>query len=304
MADNISIIIPTLNAGDLIKSLTTALRLQSVVCEIIVLDSSSDDGTAEIAGNEGAKVITIDRSSFDHGGTRNLGVEKASGDIVIFLTQDVYPADSGLVQNLIRPLRHPDVPLSYGKQAAWKEANPLEKFARHFNYPERAFVRSKEDIRPLGIRAFFCSNACSAVRRREFEVVGGFPERIIMNEDMVLASKMLRSGYRIAYEPSAMVYHSHSYSLADQFRRYFDIGAALKQSGLAAGVDGAEGEGLRYLREQAAYLAREKKWGWIPYALAEGIVKYSGFRLGFLENIMPDYLKVRLSMNAGFWRRF
>ena len=303
MADIPSIIIPSCNAGRQFAGLLESLRGQTTRCEIIVIDSSSSDDTVAIAGDHGARTIVIDRKDFDHGGTRNLGVRISSGDPLIFLTQDVLPIDERVIEKLLGPLQSPDVTLCYGRQTARPGVNPVERFARSFNYPEGAFVRRMEDIRPLGVRAFFCSNVCSAARRPEFEAVGGFPEGIIMNEDMVLAAKMLRAGYGVAYEPRAMVYHSHNYSLGDQFKRYFDIGVALKQSGLAAGVKGAEGEGLRYLREQTAYLAKEREWGWIFYAFAESLVKYSGFRLGFLENLIPHHLKVLLSMNAGFWAR-
>ena len=280
-----------------------ALRCQTVPCEIIVIDSSSSDETAEVARAHRAKIIVIDRKNFDHGGTRNLGVRSSAGNPIIFMTQDVMPADERVVENLVESLELRDVALCYGRQKARPDANPVETFARRFNYPEQGFVRSQDDTASFGLRTFFCSNVCSAVKRREFEAVGGFPERIIMNEDMLLAAKMLRAGYKVVYEPSAVVYHSHNYSLLEQFKRYFDIGAVLKQSGLAAAAGRAEGEGMRYLREQMAYLVREKEWLWLPYALAQALVKYSGFRLGFLENLMPRHLKVYLSMNAGFWVR-
>lgn len=302
MADSPSIIIPTWNAGGQFSELLGALIGQTVPCEIIVIDSSSSDDTAEVARAYGARIILIDGKDFDHGGTRNLGVRSSAGDPIIFMTQDVMPVDEKVVENLIGALELPGVALCYGRQEARPDANPVEMFARRFNYPEKGFVRSEDDTASFGLRTFFCSNVCSAVKRREFESVGGFPEGIIMNEDMLLAARMLGAGYRVAYEPSAVVYHSHNYSLWQQFKRYFDIGSVLKRSGLAAAAGRAEGEGMRYLREQMAYLVREKEWLWVPYAFAQALAKYSGFRLGFLEKMMPDALKVRLSMHAGVRR--
>jgi rhamnosyltransferase len=298
-----SIIIPTYNAGDQIRALLLALKSQTIACEIIVVDSSSTDGTAEKAKQGGARVIRIEKADFDHGATRNRAVRSAGGEILLFLTQDAFPVNEHLVANLTGPLRHRDIPLSYGRQTAGPGAGPLEIFARRFNYPEEATVKAADDEVRLGIKTFFCSNVCSAVRRLEFEEVGGFPEKIIMNEDMALAAKIIRAGYRVAYEPSAVVRHFHDYSLAQQFRRYFDIGVALNQAGLGTGANRAEGQGLKYLQKQTIYLLREKEWLWIPYGFVEALVKYCAFRLGLREKRLPDRLKVRLSMHQDFWRR-
>jgi len=61
----------------------------------VILDSSSSDATPDLARAAGAEVVTIPRAEFDHGGTRQLAVDRI-GDVpvVLFLTQDAIPADS------------------------------------------------------------------------------------------------------------------------------------------------------------------------------------------------------------------
>src|SRR5208283_3221172 len=88
----VSVIILTLNAGEKLRSLLEALLTQTVPLELMVVDSSSTDNTLSIAEAYGAKVATLQRSDFGHGSTRNLGFLQTSGDIVVFLTQDVIPA--------------------------------------------------------------------------------------------------------------------------------------------------------------------------------------------------------------------
>jgi GT2 family glycosyltransferase len=303
VADIISIIIPTWNAGKRFPELLEALKLQTVSCEITVVDSSSSDGTEVVAKAHGAKTILIDKKDFDHGGTRNLGVRSSAGDYLIFMTQDVLPANERVVENLLRPLQDPDVALCYGRQVAREDAAPLERFARAFNYPEKAEVKGRDHIRSMGIKTFFFSDACSAARRKEFEEFGGFPEKTIMNEDMLLASKMILTGYKVAYEPSAVVYHSHHYSLNEQFGRYFDIGVALGRNRWMLDLVPPAGEGMRFLREQTSFLAREKEWALIPYGYLEAALKYLAFRLGLSEGKIPRRLKAGLSRNKDFWRR-
>lgn len=303
MADIVSVIIPTWNAGTGFRQLLEALKLQTVPCEITIIDSSSSDDTVAVARACGARVVLIDKKDFDHGGTRNLGVRSSAGDPVIFMTQDVLPADEHVIENLLRPLEAAGVVLSYGRQKAREDAPPLERFARTFNYPEKPEIKGINHVRSMGIRTFFFSNACSAARRKEFEESGGFPEKTIMNEDMLLASKMILKGYKVAYEPSAVVYHSHRYSLNEQFERYFDIGVALGRNEWMLALAPPSGEGMRFLREQTLYLARERKWAWIPYGYLEAALKYVAFRLGLHEGRIPGRLKARLSRNKDFWRQ-
>lgn len=301
MAEIISIIIPTWNAGKRFKELLEVLKLQSISCEIIVIDSSSSDDTAAVARAHGAKTFLIDRKDFDHGATRNLGARLSSGDPLVFMTQDVLPADDRVVENLLRPLDDPEVALSYGRHVAGEDARPLERFARAFNYPEKKEIKGRDQIGSGGIKTFFFSNACSAARRREFEEAGGFPEKAIMNEDMLLAAKMILEGYKVAYEPSAVVYHSHRYSLGEQFERYFDIGVALGRNRWMLDLAPPSGEGKMFLRQQTDFLLREKEWVWIPYGYLEAGLKYLGFKLGLSEGLLPASLKVRLSRNKQFW---
>ncbi len=63
-------------------------------------------------------------------------------------------------------------------------------------------------------------------------------------EDLIWGKEALEAGYRIQYEPSSLVFHSHNYSLLDTFRRNFDDGAAcaaitgrkLAESDVAPGI--------------------------------------------------------------------
>ena len=98
----ISVIIPTLNAAQHLQPLLSRLREQSFPPdEILVVDSASTDGTAALAQSLGARVISIPRESFDHGGTRHLAATEARGDLLLFLTQDALPADDSYIRNLV-----------------------------------------------------------------------------------------------------------------------------------------------------------------------------------------------------------
>lgn len=298
---NISVIIPTLNAEATLAELITALKKQTLPFDIIIIDSSSTDKTLEIAGIFGVKVHSIDRKNFDHGGTRNLGLQLTSADFVVFMTQDAIPVNNRLIESLIEPLDDLEIAACFGRQIAKPDAIPPERFARWFNYPKDSIVKSKEDISILGIKTFFLSNVCSAFRREALEEIGGFPAKMIMNEDMITAARLILNGYKTAYCSTAEVWHSHNYTLLEQLRRNFDVGVSLAQSGFILDYAKSEVEGVHFAIGLFNYLIDKKQWRWVPYSALQLGFRYIGYRLGIAEKFVPLALKKSLSMHRGFW---
>ncbi|RLC33815.1 MAG: hypothetical protein DRZ76_03840, partial [Candidatus Nealsonbacteria bacterium] len=222
----VSVIIPTYNAGQGFIKLLNNLQEQTVKpSEIIVVDSDSRDETVKLARSQNCKVISINCADFDHGTTRNIAVSNINTEFAVFLTQDVVPVDEYMVEELIKPMQaDQNIALCYGRQLPRPNARPLESFAREFNYPAESILKTKNDVEALGLKTFFCSNSCSAVRCSIFNKLGGFKNNVIVNEDMLFAAKAILEGYSVYYTADARVYHSHPYSLAQTFRRYFNIG--------------------------------------------------------------------------------
>ncbi len=297
----VSVIIPTLNAERAIGRLCTSLARQSLPPEVIVVDSASEDGTAALAELCGARTIRIRREQFDHGATRNIGAAAACGDVLVFLTQDALPSDTMLLEQLVEPLYESGCAASYGRQLPRPDANPTERFARLFNYPETPVIKDRSRIAAMGIKAFFFSNVCSAVRADVFRRAGGFPHDCIMDEDLFFAAGLITTGHSIAYVPEACVVHSHNYSLLQQFRRYFDIGVFFGDNPQLLDGISLNREGTKLLRRQLAYLFRTAACHWIPYALVETLVRYSAHRLGMRYRLVPEGLRPLLSMHRTFW---
>mgnify|MGYP000021484220 FL=1 len=91
----VSLVIPTLDAeSDIEELLHRIYRQTRRPDEVIVVDSSSSDRTVDIVKSfEWVRLISIERSEFDHGLTRDMALRESSGDIVCFMTQDAVPAD-------------------------------------------------------------------------------------------------------------------------------------------------------------------------------------------------------------------
>lgn len=279
----LSIIIPTFNAGAYIKELLERVQSQTVQpFEILVIDSSSKDNTVQIAEELGAKTTVIQKHIFNHGGTRNKAAEEAAGDILVFMTQDALPFDNQLLYFLSSSLKHPDVAAAFARHIPNTDASLLEIFARTFNYPEQSSMKGIADIKTYGIKTFFSSNACSAIKKEAFLKAGMFPEGIRANEDMLLSAKLILNGYKIAYVPEAKIIHSHNYSLLKQFHRYYNIGSSLRNNRWILKYAKAEGEGSRFVKEQILFVIKQGKYFLIPYIFLETITKYIGYRLGLI----------------------
>jgi rhamnosyltransferase len=276
----ISVIIPTLNAGSVLGPLLLSLTKQTISIEVIIVDSSSTDDTTKLATQYEARVLTVARNDFNHGKTRNLGIFHAKSEIVVLLTQDALPADGYCLENLVKPLQDPQIVASFGRQVPRPDASPTENFTRIFNYPETVVVKGREDLPELGIKTFFFSNVCSAIKTKEFKELGGFPENIIMFEDLIFATKAILKGYKIAYVPDAKVRHSHNFSLVQQFHRYQDAGISLRNNSWIFEHAKAKREGAEFLKQQIAYLSKNHQYHWIPFAIAESVFKFTGFWLG------------------------
>lgn len=300
----ITIIIPTLNGAGELPVLLEKISLQTVkVKEIIVIDSQSTDKTIQVAESFGAQVFTVLRDEFDHGGTRNLALTKASGDIVIFMTQDAVPTNEDTIRNLIKPLEQPETIVSYARQLPKSDAKITDKFLRLYNYPTQSKIKSKADTLALGIGTFQNSNVCAAYRREEFKKLGGFPQPIVSNEDMLFAVKAIMAGYRVAYTAEAMVFHSHNYNCRQLFKRYFDIGASLDNAPFIKRTGKAESKGLNFIYSQLKFVNAESGLVSVPTVFFEALCKYVGYKLGENHRFLPKTFKKYLGLHKGYWTK-
>jgi len=299
---NFFVVIPTLNAAKDWFRLTSPLSQSVAADRVLILDSSSTDETVKLATAAGFRVHVIARSEFNHGRTRQLAAELLpDAEILVFLTQDIELAEPNSLGRLIEAFADPTIAAAFGRQLPRRDATPGEAHARFYNYPEQSGLRTLDSREQLGFKAIFISNSFAAYRREALLAVGGFPRDVIFGEDTITAAKLLLAGWKIAYVAEAKVYHSHSYTWKQEFRRYFDIGVLHhRESWMLDEFGGAGGEGARFVRSELRYLW-PRHWWLTPSALISTASKLAGYRLGRLEYRLSNGLKRRLSMNRQFW---
>jgi rhamnosyltransferase len=304
--NKVGLIVPTLNAGKLWELWLEAFEQQTLKPDyLLVIDSSSSDNTVALAHAHGFTVKVIAKTEFNHGGTRQAGIELLpEADIILFLTQDALLSNPHAIERLLAEFADEHVGAAYGRQLPHRNAGPIAAHARLFNYPPESQLRSLEDRLRFGIKTAFISNSFAAYRRGALKQVGGFPIDTIMNEDTYVAGKMLVAGWKIAYCADAQVFHSHDYGFLDEFKRYFDIGVFHSHtSWLQQLFGGVSGEGRRYVISEVRYILGKAPW-LIPSAMLRTALKWLGFKMGGkLHQVLPLFVKMRFSLHRAYWQR-
>lgn len=304
MTKKIGLIIPTLNAGIRWEKWLEVFQSQKLKPKLLlVIDSTSTDNTVALSKKYGFKVKQILKNDFNHGGTRQMGVEILSdAELLVFLTQDALLKGPMALHNLIKPFEDSKVGMSYGRQIPNSNANPVASHARLFNYSTVSRKKLIKDINEIGIKTVFCSNSFAAYRRTALLECGGFPTHTIFGEDTYIASKLILKGWKVAYCADAIVYHSHNYSLIEEFKRYFDIGAFHSmEPWILENFGGASGEGFKYVKSEIKYISLKRPY-WIFRSLLTSVVKLIAYRIGRKQKMLPFWSKRKLSMHQGYWR--
>jgi rhamnosyltransferase len=236
-APAVSVLLLTLDAMPQLPELLRRIGEQRVDArmELVAVDSGSRDGTAELLAARADRLIRIPRERFDHGSTRNLGVEACRGERVALLVQDALPASPEWLALLVAPLGEARVAGAFSRQVPVPGASALARaqlagWVAAGSEPRRVRLTPQEFERlpPLErLRACAFDNVSSALRRdvwREHP----FPETPIA-EDVAWGKRVLLAGFELAYAPGSVVLHSHDRSLRYELERTRRLHAELQR---------------------------------------------------------------------------
>lgn len=205
----VSVVIPTFDRRERLHRVLAALADQTFDrgLEVVVISDGSTDGTNEYlaSGKTPLPVVSVEQANQGPAAARNRGVALATGDLVVFVDDDVVPA-RGLIDAhvaaherlgpcfvVIGPmLDPPDHRMS--PWVRWEQAMLAKQYT--------AIARG--DFEPTA-RQFYTGNA--SLRRRHVLDVGGFDASFRRAEDVELAYRLADHGLRFAFEPEAAGYH-------------------------------------------------------------------------------------------------
>jgi glycosyltransferase involved in cell wall biosynthesis len=199
--------------------------------EIIVVDSGSSDDTLKIATKYGAKIFHIDSKAFNHGAVRNLGASKATGDYLIFLSQDVIPIGDSLIYEILKVMERDrkiagatvkQVPRSDADLfACWQLWHHFNKFIKiPGNLAVQASKKNFIYCNPTELRKMAqLDNVFSCVRKDIFNEF--LFKELRYAEDLDLGLRLFQKGYKLAFLFSYGVIHSHNRSPDYFFKRSY-----------------------------------------------------------------------------------
>ena len=224
-----SVVIPVKNAGKYLDLTLKRIFSQKagILFEVIIIDSGLTGNSLEIVNRYPCALYQIPEKDFNHGGTRNYGILKSSGEYILFLSQDAVPQDDFWMQNLLVNLRMDDsVAGAYSRQVPCPEASALTRI-RVNSFLTASLARRESRIDSIerynklsaSQKHSFCNfdNVSSCIRRSVWQKIR-LPETDF-GEDIEWAEQVLKAGYKIIYEPKSVVYHSHNFTLWQWFHR-------------------------------------------------------------------------------------
>lgn len=300
---DIQIIIPVYKPDNRFVELLKQIKKQTIKnLSVLIIDSGSNEKYLDEIKNMSCEIKRIDVKTFNHGRTRQMGANMfPNKDVFVYLTQDAVLADKYTIEKIVNVFDNVNVGCAYGRQLPHKGASVFATYARLFNYGVQNYIRTKNDIKKFGMKTVFISNSFAAYRKSALKDVGGFPDNTILSEDMYVAAKMILKNWSIAYCADAKVYHSHNYTIWQEFKRYFDIGVFHARESWIRKIFGkAEGEGKKFIIAEIRYLLNKNPVFFIEMIIRDGM-KFLGYRLGLKEKYLPVNIKKKISMNSSFW---
>ncbi|MGH7975496.1 MAG: glycosyltransferase family 2 protein [Limisphaerales bacterium] len=205
----VSVVVVNYNCKQWLDRFFSSLRAQTIFdrVEVIIVDNTSKDGSAEICEKEMAGwpngIFLPTGGNYGFGGGCNRGAAAARGKYFFFLNPDVW-FETTCLQELV----------NVGEQS-----NATAVAAKILNYADDTvqwWLDDGFDIFGIGVPAragsqrltSFCSSTFAFIRADAFRLLGGFDEMFFMyGEEAELAWGIWLSGGHIATAPNARLHH-------------------------------------------------------------------------------------------------
>lgn len=212
----VSVIIPTYNRVAILQRVLAGFAQQTLPCdrfEVIVCDDGSTDATVSTVSAYQAqapyRLALITGPNSGPAAARNRGLDRATGDIVVFVDDDCIPTPTLLARHVES---HQAERLAVIGRIVWHPARRLTRFMRFLD--ESIFT-----YRPVRVpydapfTVYYTGNA--SVARAAAQAIGGFDTSFprAMHEDIDFAYRLRCHGVRFIYEAGAIVLHDRSADL-------------------------------------------------------------------------------------------
>ena len=206
----LSIVIPTYNRLEQLKKVLQGLEEQTRSCddyEVLVVSDGSTDGTDDFlrSAAPSLQLRAFFQPNQGVAAARNLGIAQATGEIILFLDDDVFPLPELIEEHLRFHNLYGDGTVVIGPMLAPPDYKPspwvrweLEKLAEQYD----DMTSGKWDPTP---RQFYTGN--TSLARHHLSESGGFNPNYRRAEDVELAYRLAQRGLKFFFNPRAAGYH-------------------------------------------------------------------------------------------------
>jgi cellulose synthase/poly-beta-1,6-N-acetylglucosamine synthase-like glycosyltransferase len=163
-----------------------------------------------------------------NGRARNEGIARTSGDLLILIDDDAFPAQRDLIERLVSPLLADEgIGATGASRLIPPESNAFQRLtARQVARIENPVVHVPYETAPSPENYFYSNitTTCCAVRRTVFEKIGRFNAELIQGVDTEFFYRMSLAGYRLRLVPDLWVYHPAPKNLHALLHKHFRYG--------------------------------------------------------------------------------
>ena len=209
----VSVIVPAYNAQKTIGQCIDALLAQTYPresYEVIVVDDGSTDGTTDVV--KAYQVKYLYQRNQGPATARNIGVREAQGEIILFTDSDCVPFNNW-IEEMVEPFKNKEVVAVKGAYKT-RQKSMTARFAQ-LEFEERfEMLKKAESIDMVDTYA-------AGFRKDIFLLMGGFDPYfpVANNEDTELSYRMSKLGYKMVFNPDAIVYHLNHPSTIRRYSR-------------------------------------------------------------------------------------
>ena len=186
--------------------------------EIIIVDNNSTDTTVEIVKKYPVKLLHEGKQSSYP--ARNLGIKNAKGEIVAFTDADCI-VDKMWLEQLVENFKDETTAGVGGEILAYNPKSIVEQYSVKSGSISQKIALETEIV---NLKMPFILTANAAYKAEILNEIGLFDDSFISGGDVDLACRITMKGYRIVYEPKALVYHKHRTTLYGLFKQIFPYG--------------------------------------------------------------------------------
>ena len=225
VANDVTVVVPVMDRPVQLARLLAALPTDARV--VVVDDGSRNPGTlATVAARAGAELVShpVNRGP---AAARNTGLGLVRTPYVAFVDSDVVPSP-GWLSGLHRHFSDPLVGAVAPRVRSLHDEGAGATWLQHYES-----ARSSLDLGPRAAavqphgRVSYVPSATLMARREAIE--DGFDEQMQVAEDVDAIWRLCGAGWRVRYEPAAVVRHDHRTDTSGwlQRRMFYGTGAAL-----------------------------------------------------------------------------